>query len=234
MKKIIFSLIAILFCSLAFSQTEKGSKLVGVGFGGLSYTNSNSKTSYSNTPTVYNSDGNSFSLSVYPSVAWFVKDRLAVGGGVSLSFYSSKSKSSNTSSSNTSEYTSTQPSLYLSPYARYYFSGSSKGMPFAQANLQYGIYGGNSKSTSSGGSSSETKTKPKGDWNAGVSFGYEQFVTKNIGIYGSIGFNYGSSKTDYEYKPSTGTGYTYTSEYSRLYVPVNIGLQVHIAGKVKK
>jgi hypothetical protein len=86
----------------------------------------------------------------------------------------------------------------------------------------------------SSGASSETTTKPKGDWNAGLAFGYEHFVTPTIGFYGSIGFNYGKSKTEYDYKPSTGTGYMYTSEYSRFYIPVNVGLQVHILSPKKK
>jgi Outer membrane protein beta-barrel domain len=234
MKKL-FLLAGIAILSLAsMAQTKKGDKLVGVGIGSISYTNSDSKTTYSNTPTVYNSDGNSFSISVNPNVAWFVKDNLAIGGGVSVSFYSSKSNSSNTSSTSTSESKSTQPSFYIGPLARYYFGGSPKGMPFAQLNLQYGIYGGKSESKTSSGASSETKTKPKGDWNAGLSFGYEHFITPNVGFYGSIGFNYGKSKTTYEYRPSTGTGYDYTSEYSRFYIPVNVGLQVHILSGNKK
>ncbi|MBK7309173.1 MAG: hypothetical protein IPI88_20605 [Chitinophagaceae bacterium] len=53
-------------------------------------------------------------------------------------------------------------------------------------------------------------------------------------MYASVGFNYGSSKTSYEYRPSTGTGYDYTSTYSRFYIPVNVGLQVHILGKKGK
>lgn len=218
----------------AFSQVEKGTKLVGVGLGSISYTNSDSKTTYSNTPTVYNSDGNSFSISINPNVAWFISERLAVGAGVSVSFYSSKSKSSNTGSTTTSESKYTQPSFYIGPLARYYFGGSSKGMPFAQANFEFGIYGGKSESKTSLGSSSETKTKPKGDWNAGAAVGYEHFINQNIGLYASVGFNYGKSKTSYEYRPSTGTGYDYTSEYSRFYIPVNVGLQVHIPGKNKK
>lgn len=234
MKKITIILAGCLSLMSAFSQNKKGDKLVGVGFGSISYTNSDSKTSYSNTPTVYKSEGNSFSISVNPNVAWFVQDNLAVGGGVSVGFYNSKSNSSNTSSSSTSESKSTQPSFYIGPLARYYFGGSEKGMPFAQVNAQYGIYGGKSKSTTSGGSSSETTTKPKGDWNAGLSFGYEHFITPNVGFYASVGFNYGKSKTTYEYRPSTGTGYDYTSEYSRFYIPVNVGLQVHILGKGKK
>ncbi|MBX9783256.1 MAG: hypothetical protein K2X48_08185 [Chitinophagaceae bacterium] len=237
MKKILFFAVLITATTASIAQVRaplsvaKGAKLIGVGFGGLSYTNSVSKTSYSNTPTVYTSDGNNFNLSVYPSIAWFVQDKLAIGGGVSVSFYTGKSKSSNTGSSITSENTYNQPSFYLSPYARLYFGGSAKGMPFVQANAQYGIYGGTSKNTSSTGSSSKTTTKPKGDWNAGASFGYEHFISDYVGFYGAIGFSYGSSKTDYEYKPSTGTGYTYTSEYNRWYVPVNVGLQVHLPKK---
>ena len=233
MKKITFSVLGSLSLLTAGAQTKKGDRLIGVGIGSISYTNSDSKTSYSNTPTVYKSDGNSFSISLNPNIAWFVQDNLAIGGGVSISFYQSKSKSSNTSSSSTSENTSTQPSFYIGPSARYYFGGSEKGMPFAQVNAQYGIYGGKSKSTTSGGSSSETTTKPKGDWNAGLTFGYEHFVTPNVGLYASVGFNYGKSKTTYEYRPSTGTGYDYTNEYSRFYIPVNVGLQVHILGKKK-
>jgi hypothetical protein len=239
MKKSLLILTFATISAATFAQVRvpisvaKGAKLVGVGIGGISYTNSESKTSYSNTPTVYKSDGTSFSISINPNVAWFVQDRLAVGGGVSASFYNSKGTSSNTATTTTSENKSTQPSFYIGPMARYYFGGSEKGMPFAQANVQYGIYGGKSESKISSGSSSETTTKPKGDWNAGVSFGYEHFITPSVGFYGSLGFNYGKSKTQYEYRPSTGTGYDYTSEYSRFYIPVSVGLQVHILGKSK-
>jgi hypothetical protein len=227
-------LLLIVFCIssvLAFSQVQKGSKLVGLSFGSASVTSSNSKTLYSNTTTVYDSKGTSLSFSINPSVAWFIQDGLAVGGSVSAGYYHSNSKSSNSSSTTTSDNTSNQPSLYIGPYARYYFGGSDKSMPFVQANFQIGIYGGKSISKSSSGSSSETATKPKGDWNAGLTIGYEQFINEYIGIYGSVGVNYGKSITDYDYKPSTGTGYTYTSEYSRIYFPVNVGLQIHIPVK---
>lgn len=234
MKRLLSVLVILLMGTVAMAQVSKGDKIVGVSFGSISYTNSDSKTTYSNTPTVYNSDGSSFSLSVNPNVAWFIKDRLAIGGGVSVSFYTSKSNSSNTSSTTTSDNKSTQPSFYIGPLARYYFGGSPKGYPYAQLNLQYGISGGKSESHTSTGASSKTTTHPKGDWNAGLAFGYEHFVTPNVGIFGSIGFNYGKSKTEYEYRPSTGTGYDYTSEYSRFYIPVNVGIQVHILNKVGK
>jgi Outer membrane protein beta-barrel domain len=234
MKKLLFFAFACVTAFSALAQTNKGDKMVGVGLGAFSYTNSDSKTTYSNTPTVYNSDGSSFSISINPNVAWFVQDNLAIGGGVSVSFYTSKSKSSNTGSTTTSESKSTSPAVYIGPLARYYFGGSPKGMPFAQANFQIGFSGGKSESETSLGSSSETKTKPKSDWNAGLAIGYEHFITPNVGLYASVGFNYGKSKYDYEYRPSTGPGYDYTSEYSRFYIPVNVGLQVHILGKNKK
>lgn len=230
--KIMFT--TVLIATTAFAaeaQIKKGDKLVGVSLGSLSYTNSDSKTTYSNTPTVYESDGSSFSISVNPSIGYFIQNNLAVGGSVSVSFYISKSNSGNSSSTTTSDSKSTQPSVFIGPFARYYFSGTNKGSLFTQAQLQFGISGGKSESKTSTGASSETKTKPKGDWNAGASIGYEHFVSPYIGIFGSLGVNYGKSVTEYEYRPSSGSGYDYRSEYSRFYIPVQVGIQVHILGK---
>lgn len=228
-RKFIMPLIFLLSASISlFAQVEKGSKLLGVSFGSISFTNSDNKTTYSNTPVIYKSTGNSASIYVNPNIAWFLANKIAVGGSVSVGFYTSKSTSSNSGSSSSTENTSKQPSVYLGPFARFYFGGSSKGMPFAQVNLNIGVSGGNSKSVSSTGSSSETKTIPKSDYNAGVTFGYEHFISKYVGLYGSFGLNYGKTKTSYEYRPSSGNGYDYTSEYSRFYIPVNVGLQVHI------
>lgn len=233
MKKILAFTALCLSVSSLFSQVEKGTKLIGVGFGSFSFTNSNSQTSYSNTPTVYKSDGSSYSISVNPNVGWFVIDNLALGAGVSVSFYGSKSNSSNTSSTNTSTYNSTQPSFYLGPFARYYFKGAEKGRVFTQINGQYGIYGGKSTSKTNYGSASTTTTHPKGDWNVGATAGYEYFINPSIGLFASVGINYGKSKTEYEYKPNPGTGYSYTSEYARFYIPVSVGLQVHLQKKSK-
>lgn len=230
MKKLISSMLALFLTFGAFSQTEKGSKLFGVSFGSLSYTSSDSKTTYSNTATEYMSDGSSFSVSLNPNMAWFVKDNLAVGAGLSLSLYTSKSESSNTSSSTVTESKYNSPSVYIGPFARYYFGEGTTGKPFAQVNFQYGISGGKSESDN-GSNSSETQTHPKYDWNTGLQVGYEHFLSPYLGCYASVGINYGQSKTDYEYKPSTGTGYDYSSEYNRLYFPINFGLQIHFPAK---
>ncbi len=220
---------------VANAQTEKGSRLLGVSLGSLSYNHSENSTSYSNTSTVYNSTSNAFSFNLNPTMAWFVQDNLAIGGQFGFNFYNSKSKNSNTSSSSTSENTYNSPSLYLGPFARYYFSGSEKGKPFTEVDLSYGFYPSKSKSTSSGGSSSETTSKPKANYSAGVKFGYEQFLTKNIGLYGAFGFTYTNSKSEYDYKPSTGSGYIYTQTSKGWSIPVVVGFQVHLAAvKAKK
>jgi hypothetical protein len=234
MKKLIICFTMLIAASSILAQTNKGQVLLGASLAGVSYTNSESKTSYSNTPTVYKSTGTSASFSFNPTIGWFIQNNLAIGSLFSISFYSSKSTSSNSSSSATSDYTSTQPSYYLGPFARLYFGGGEKGKAFIHVGGQWGIYGGTSKSNSSSGSSSETKTIPKEDWNAGALLGYEQFLNSVVGLYFSFGVNYGKSKTDYDYKPSTGTGYTYTSEYSRIYFPLNVGIQVHLGSAAKK
>lgn len=114
MKKFLFASICFALSFAVAGQTKKGDKLYGVCIGSISYTSSDSKTTYSNTPTVYNSEG----ISLNPNIAWFVQDNLAIGGGVSISFYSSKSESSNTASTTTTESKSTQPSFYIGPLAR--------------------------------------------------------------------------------------------------------------------
>lgn len=204
---------------------------MGANLGGMTYNSQDRKTTYSGSTAVYDTKASYFSLSINPEIAWFVEDGLAVGGKASLGFNHTTSKSSYTSSTSTDTYTANQPSVYIGPYARYYFDSSEKGIPFVQADVQYGIYSGKGKSTSSTGGSSETTAKPKGDWDAGLSLGYEHFVNENAGIYCSLGINYSRSKENYVYTPSIGTGYTDFEDSSMWYLTVSVGFQLHIPSK---
>ncbi len=230
MKRAILVALLIACPVIASAQAKKGDVIIGTGLGSVSGTSSTSTTTYTNTPTEYKSTGTSFSISLNPYMGWCLQDNLAVGASVSVSYYTSESKSSNTSSTTTSTSDYAQPSFYLGPFARYYFGSGDKGRTFVHVNAQYGIATGDSKSETSTGASSKTTYKPKGDWNAGVAVGYEAFLSQWVGLYGSVGVNYGSSKTTYEYRPSTSAGYDYTSEYTRTYYPVNVGIQVHLPG----
>lgn len=233
--KRILTMTLFLFTTFAISaQTEKGNKLVGVSFGSIGFANSDSKTSYSNSSTAYKSKENLFSVAVNPNVAWFVADNLAIGGLFQLSFSKSTTKNSNTGSVNTSEYNVAEPSFYIGPYLRYYIGNNKQGKLFSQVNASWGVFAKNSRNSSSTGSSSETESKPKADWNTGLAIGYEYFINKYLGCAVSAGFVYSKQKIEYEYKPSTGTGYSYTTDYSSIRIPVNIGIQVHIPQSKKK
>jgi len=219
--------------SLTNAQISKGSKLVGTSFVFGSISGSESSTTYSNTPTVYNSTGNSFNFGISPNVGFFLADGFALGGQLSLSIYTSKSDNSNTSSTTTSESKYNQPSVYVGPFARYYFVKGQKMSPYAQVEGSVGINPSKSDSSNSLGSSS--KTDGKGfSWDAGLRLGFEYFISDYVGLNTFVGFTYGNSKTDYEYRPSTGTGYDYTSDYNRWYVPVGLGLQIHLPSKSSK
>lgn len=230
-KNMFFFTLTFLISFSFFAQNLKGTKLLGVGIGSIYFTNSDSETSYSNTPTVYLNDTRSFGMTIYPSVGWFVKDNFVVGGNLSFNISNSKSDSSNDSNTTTSETKSSYPSLYIGPFARYYFGNSSEGKPFVHVNAQYGLGKGKSESSSSSGSSSETNSHYKTDWNAGLAVGYEYFLSEYIGVYATLGIQYSQNITIYEYEPSTGSGYDYTSDYSRFNVPLNIGLQIHLPEK---
>lgn len=211
------------------AQTEKGSKLVGISLGSFGFANSESSTTYSTSPTTYNYNDKNFTVVLQPNVAWMVTDHLAIGGMLQGRFQTSKSKSSNSSSAQYSTYRNTQPSFYIGPIVRYYMGKASQGKLFTQANALYGVYGSHSEAKSSTGPSSETKTKPNSDWNAGLALGYEYFLNSYIGLYGSLGFVYSKSKSTTTYSPSTGKGYSYISEASTLHIPLQIGFQVHLS-----
>lgn len=227
MKKITL-ILALLAASFSNAQISKGSKIIGTSFASFTVSGSKSETTYSNTPTVYNTDGNSFSFSINPYMGFFLADGLAVGGQVYVSFYSSKSDSSNTSTTTTSESKSTQPSFGVGPFVRYYFVKGQKMSPYAELAGGIDFNSGKSESSNSSGSSSETKTKPYTGWNVGPKIGFEYFISDYVGINVYTGFNYSASNVTYEYRPSTGTGYDYTNDYKRWYIPVGFGLQIHL------
>ncbi|MBL7811285.1 MAG: hypothetical protein JNL57_03590 [Bacteroidetes bacterium] len=211
-----------------FSQTNKGQFLIGTGIGSAGSTTSESSTSYSNTPTIYNSKGNSTSWNLNPTIGWFAIKNLAVGSYISIGGYKSTSTSSNTSSSTTTESEYKSPSWYIGPFARYYFGGAGKGQPFVHASYQMGVAGSNSISRTSTGASSETKAKPKSNNSTSFGAGYEQFLSSMVGVFFMVNYNISNSKTTYEYRPSSGTGYDYTSSYKSTNIGFSIGLQIHL------
>lgn len=233
MKKIGCLILLLISLTNVNGQTERGSLLVGGYLGGASYGSNESTTTYSNTTTIYKNTINSFSVNIGPTIAWFLADNMALGGNIGLGYYHSSSKTSNSVSSNSTTTDLNSTSLYLAPMFRAYFGSGKKSKPFAEIGISGALYPSNSKNKSSTGSSSETITKSKYNRSAFIKIGYEHFVNKYLGIYGSVGFEYNGNETTNDYKPSAGGGYNYTTTNKGWSTPVNMGFQIHLPKKKK-
>lgn len=234
MKKIALFTFCLISTFASNAQISKGSYLVGTGLFSGGVSGSKYTTEYSNTPTVYNSNSKNFSFGINPNVGYFVSDGFAVGGQVYLSYYSSTSDSSNSSSTTTSTNDYKSPSISIGPMLRYYFVKNQKWAPYGQADFAYNFYPSKSESTSTSGSSSTTDTKSKSNWNAGVRFGLEYFLSNYVGLQIYTGVSFSNSVYEADYTPSSGTGYSYTSTNKGWSVPLGVGLQIHLPSKSAK
>lgn len=216
------------------AQISKGNWMVGSSFFYGNVNGGKSETSYSNTPTVYNSDSNSINFGIAPYMGYFIKDKLAVGGQIGASFYHSKSTSTNTSSTTTVESTYDSPSFFIGPFVRYYFIKDQKWTPYVHAEFNYGIQPTKSESVSSTGSSSTTKSNSSSYWDSGARFGMAYFLNSHVALQIYTGLSFSSNNADYDYTPSSGSGYSYSNKNDRWYVPVGVSLQIHLDGKSSK
>ena len=172
MHKYLLLLAAATLALPAQAQTERGAKLLGVSVGNITYNN-------------YRDSDNAFSAAVYPSVGWFVVDRLAVGTGVNLSY--DRSRSSLVGIDGPVVRTGRTWGYGLAPFARYYFVNAEKHKLFVQASGDVTRYSIRSKikengQTNQGGSYSETDF----GWAAGV--GYNYFVSPNVALETTVGY----------------------------------------------
>lgn len=237
MKKIIL-LGVFAFSSMLNAQISKGNWLVGssVFYGNIG--NSENTTTYSNSPTEYNSEGNSFQIGLSPNIGYFVVNKLAVGASVGLDYYNSKSTSSNSTTFSTTESKYNNIGVSIGPFVRYYFVENQKWSPYVQADFGYGISPSKQESkTFNNGvliNSSNTDSNKYNYWNAGFKFGMAYFLNSNVALQFYTGFTYSSTDSSYDYKPSSGVGYTYEQTYNRWNVPIGVGLQIHLGGSAKK
>lgn len=162
MKKLVLSLIAV--SALAFStqaQTEKGNFMIGgnVGF---------------NSEKTDGAEKADLSLSLVPSVGYFIDNNLAIGTGIGYQF----DKSYNATAINSVK---TQ-AFVVSPYARYY-AGSEQFKFFGQLSVPMSF--GNTKvSTDSG--NNYFKTGNNNSIGVALSPGIAFFPSKKVGIEFSV------------------------------------------------
>jgi hypothetical protein len=113
-KSTLLSLSFLLFFSLStWAQTQKGSKLLGGSVSGFLQRN------------------NSFSISLSPQIGYFVINNLALGTGVTLSYFKSSFDDNTTGVS----YRSRTTKAGISPFVRYYFGKSASTRLFTHASV---------------------------------------------------------------------------------------------------
>ncbi|TXK22476.1 porin family protein [Pontibacter qinzhouensis] len=143
MKPFLLTLALAVICSTAtFGQTEKGSKMLG-GTGNLGF-----------------SDG--ISVTVQPSIGFFVADNFAIGSALGLYYYNRDDIRQN--------------GIAIQPFIRYYIGESMPIRPFVEAS---GGYMTSKTKYSYSGNSFEQKYN-NGFFGAGVGAAY--FLTNQVGL----------------------------------------------------
>lgn len=165
MKKILYStvLLCFLFTS-SFGQTQQGSVLAG---GNISASFDKQKSEVGSTSTDV---GNFTQISFSPKFGYFIVDGMAAGLSINLS--NSKFKA------DASDFESTNNSITLGPFFRYYHDSGL----FGHAEVGFGSL---KNESSSGGTTVESKFGLF-SWMLGP--GYAMFLNENVAIEGMVGF----------------------------------------------
>jgi hypothetical protein len=191
MKKLI--LVSIFTCIISISgygQIEKGNFLLGGG-GSLNFSSEDE-----------NSD---FDVNLSPTVGCFFTKKIALGVSMPLSFNYFTRKSYNSSQS-------FRGNIYgfgISPFLRYYFFQKKKVAFFGSAS-----YGFNQEIYTS---KNDDDNELYFFTNANASLGFVYFISQNIGLESTIGYN--------SYK---------NSDFETSNIKLNFGLQIYLKRKGKK
>ena len=171
MKKAFFTaMIITAFYTAGFSQFSQGTFLVG----GTTNLNIGFDTEKTKSGGSTSTDGKTTSFSLEPSAGYFFMDNLAVGAGLGLSTSTYKPDGSG------SKFNSS--SMYLSPFARYYFDKF-----YAQGAFEFGTR----KTELTSGSTTTTRKDGISGWS--LAGGYVILLNESVALepqvgYGSIGY----------------------------------------------
>ena len=170
----------------------------------------NGKSDYKHSGVLSSSNKSSgFGMSIYPTAGYFITDKFVVGASLNIGFSNYKYDYSNSLGQKTTDSKSSDFSLGLDPFVRYYFPGKEKLRFYGQ--IQGGVdtelsYNSESTSynTSTGVADFKYKTnyltKPK-TVSVGALFGLNYFLSENVALNTSLGYYY--SKYTYEYNDET-------------------------------
>lgn len=181
-----FSLIAasLLFCSLSFAQMNTGSYFIS----GNTSMNFGFGSSKDIDVDYLKSTLTSFGFT--PKVGYFIKNRIAVGGLVNLSFERDKQKFTPSGGGEViTKYTNTE--WYIGPFGRYYVE-YGKLIPFAEVSVAFG--GAKDKTETE----EETTEYPHSVFIVSGGIGASYFLTESFALEGLIQYSYDKRKPTYE------------------------------------
>ncbi|MCS6795235.1 MAG: outer membrane beta-barrel protein [Raineya sp.] len=190
---ILASFVATLGVATSLAQTSQGTLYLG---GGLGFSTSSEKTTFSGGNTTVNIDGDKgTNFSIVPGVGYFIIDKLSVG--MDLGFNTNTFKQIDNNNSNNYDKTSTTL-ISFTPYARKFFMlGDSFGFT---GTFGVGVGLGSSKEERKRGNTTTTSEGPKvTTLEIGIRPGIVFFPTNKVGLeanFGFIGFSSITSKEE--------------------------------------
>ncbi len=225
MKKVAF-VIAVIFTAImfpqnGFAQTQKGNWLVEGNMGNFNFSKSNNHSNIDTLTT--RTEMQSVYFSLYPRGAYFVMDNLAIGSTVGFSITHSKDKRINSSGVKDLETKNSFGIFELSPFVRYYFPCKKEKLKF------YGQVGGgvffdmyyilqqtyfNGAGEITGTFKSNTPKKKIGGL-AEVMLGVNYFISKQIAVNASLGYQYFRSTQTNSFTTTNSSGNTTNSPGDR-------------------
>ena len=214
MKKFLALAISLNVIQCGFSQTEKGSYLIGGSLGfGVSTNNISNPISYGTT------EQKQTNFSISPNISYFVVKRLSVGLMPQYVYSKTSVPSNNESRSNT---------FSIGPVARYYFLFNSLAV-FPEASYSFGVTKVNT--TVDVYLSDFSNSARLYSLKAGIGVAY--FLNKNIGVEGRLYFQKNQNTYDHA-EDNNGSYSMYYSNYTTTALLFNIGLQVYLNKKSKE
>lgn len=207
-KQLFYLILGMFAClSTANAQINKGSLMIGGGFG---FNTGSNKTTSSNGSTSVSSTSKGSEFSFTPRVGYFLINNLALGLGLDIG------NSSTTYTEDGKTYKSGSGSTSIAPFVRYYYP-VGKVYPFVEANIGFGSQ--STKSTDADGKETTNKTSLS---SFGVGPGVAFFLNDNVALDASI--MYGSINSKW-----TGSGTnptTYKSNRGR--IMLGLGIQAFL------
>jgi hypothetical protein len=252
MKKNYFCcIIAVAFALTSNAQFKKGTLIVDASLGNITL---GSKSNYTykdqNGVITSSSDYTSNIFNLYPGAGIFITDKVVVGTDLSIYLSSSKSNSFNAAGKKNYDSKSSNTSLGLNPYVRYYFAKNKNKKAFYYGELMGGVYTYLSNKsdysyynvTTGVKTSTFTYNYPKKYFStsANIKVGLNYFVTSNIALNADLGYKTNSSKETSNYVNTnlvtsvTTTSNNSTYEYKNSAITWNFGFTMFILKKVKK